>query len=314
MNLQTYHYLLSQRATLNRLIAKTRPAEVIVRKGLEARLRQVENELKEYEGRSLESSDARLTFRGKPVRGARGMSTQFSSKALSNFEKAVHYVGANLKLPNFPNSRQVPYKKDYELMLTGIVRGSFGFQIEETSDQLPLKGQDTDVGVALKKLKAVLEASQDTADDERLAEEIGDTDNRVLKSVEDFLRHIADNEAAFTFEFRLDEVKYRDYEQVKRTADRLSKDNIEEDKVTLAGNFDGYLPKSRRAEFFVSETDDDFLSEFVGTVITCRLDPEIEDADSINSNLNKSVSVAVRVRRVGSGRPRFVIKAWRLVG
>lgn len=223
MDLQSYRFLLTERATMKRFLAETRPDEVIVRMGFEHRLRQVEDELKEYEGRSLEARDARLTFRGKPVNGARGMSAQFFGEALSNFAKAVQYVGANQALGRLPDKGPIPHKEDYEIVITGIARGSFGFQVEDAADGLPPEGQDTPVGGALKKIKAVLEAAQDAGDDERLAAEIGDLDARALKAVEGFLRHIADNDAAFTLEFRLEEVRFGDAGEVRRGAERVGK-------------------------------------------------------------------------------------------
>lgn len=221
MDLQSYRFLLSERATMKRFLAETRPDEVIVRKGFEHRLRQVEAELKEYEGRSLEARDARLTFRGKPVNGGRGMSAQFFGEALSNFARAVQYVGANQTQGRLPDKGPIPHKEDYEIAITGIARGSFGFQIEDAADGLPPEGEDTAVGGALNKIKAVLEAARDDADDGRLAKEIGDLDARALKAVADFLRHIADNEAAFTLEFRLEEVRFGDAGEVRRGAERI---------------------------------------------------------------------------------------------
>ena len=312
MNLQTYHFLLSERTTLNRFLAEIRPEEVITRMGFEHRLRQVEDELKEYEGLSLESRDAYLTFRGKPVNGARSMSAQFFGDALSNFAKAVQCVGANQELGYLSDKGPIPNKEDYEIAITGIARGSFGFQIEDAAVGLPPQGQDTPVGGALEKIKAILDASQDTEYDARLAAEIGNSDARALKAIEDFLRHIAKNEATFALEFRLKEVRFRDVAQVMRSADRIRPDNIMEYDAILAGHFHGYLPDNQRVEFHVFDNDKG-IGLLSRTVITCHVNPALEDAGRINSNLNKRVSVAVRVRHVGSGRPRFVLNAWRLV-
>lgn len=291
-----------------RALAHEPPPEIAAE--LRDLLEQVETELKAYEERSPEAVGARLIFRGEPVSGARGMSAQFFANALKNFAIAVHYVGADQILGYLSPKGRVPYKEDYELMITGIARGSFGFRIEEASGQSPSQGQDTPVGDALNKIKAVLDASQDTEYNARLVEEIGDSDARALQAIEKFLRHVAANEATFALEFRRDEVRFTDVTQVRDSADRLIQ-NVREYDVILAGHFHGYLPDNRRIEFHVSKTYADFLSEVEGTVITCRVDPEIEDADSINSNLNKPLGIKVRVRRVGSVRTRFVlIKDW----
>ena len=300
-----------------RALAHEPPPEIAAE--LRDLLEQVETELKAYEERAPESVGARLIFRGEPVSGARGMSAQFFANALNNFAMAVHYVGANQIIGYLSPKGRVPYKEDYELMITGIARGSFGFRIEEASGQSPSQGQDTPVGDALNKIKAILEASQDEAShadvfqntdyDARLAYEIRNSDARALQAIEKFLRHIADNEATFALEFRRDEVRFTDVTQVRQSADRISQD-AREDDVILVGHFHGYLPDNQRIEFHVSETYADFLSEVEGTVITCRVDPALEYAEHINSNLNEPVGIEVRVRRVGKERPRFVIRDW----
>lgn len=275
-------------------------------------LRQVETEPKAYEGRSLEPAKARLTFGGKLVNGARSMSAQFFGDALSNFAKAVQYVGANQDIGQLPAKGQIPHKEDYDIAITGIARGSFGFQIEDASDGLPPQGQDTPVGGALKKITTILEASMDEAfynADAWLAEETRNSDARALRAIEKFLRHIAANEATFALEFRRDEIRFTDVTQVRHSADRLSQ-NVREDDVILIGHFMGYLPNSKRVEFRVLDTDVDFLDK---PVITCDVDARLIDADSINSNLNTRVRVDALSHRVGKGRPRFVIKDWHVL-
>lgn len=221
MNLQSYHFLRSEVTTLNRLLAKTRPDEVITRKSFEHRLRQVEDELKTYEDRSLAPSDAYVRFQGKPVSGGRGASARFFGEALVNFDRAVRYVGASQEVGGLPDNGRASQREDCELALLGVARGSFGFHVEGVSDELAPKGQETPVGGALKKIKAMLEAAQDAGDDERLAAEIKGVDARALKAVADFLRHIADNEAAFSLEFRLEEVRFGDAGEVRRGAERI---------------------------------------------------------------------------------------------
>lgn len=314
MNIQDYRFLLSQRASLNDILNRIGNEHVLTRKSFERRLRQVETELKAYEGLSPQLAEARLTFRGKPVVGSRGMSLRFFRDTLDDFNTAVHYVGASQRLPKLQPTGQVPYQADYELTLAGIARGSFGFRVEEASGQLALEGEDTHVGAAIKKLKAILEASRGT--DAELSETIEDTDMRALESVEKFLRNVAKNEAVCALEFRMDKFQFFDVEQVQRSANRLSQDNILEDDISLVGQFQGFLPTAQRAEVRVTHADADFLQRFVDTVISCRvkLESEAEDAAEINTILEREVRVSARARRVGEqGRPRFVVTRWELV-
>lgn len=312
MSIRNYRFLLSERATLNKLIRETTPDEVITRKSFENRLLYVEAELEAYEAPPPQLAEARLTFRGKPVVGSRGMALRFFRDTLDHFNTAIHYIGASQRMSKLQPTGQVPYKADYELTLAGVAHGSFGFRVEEASGQLPLEGEYTYVGAAIKELKAILEASRGT--DEELSEAIEHTDARALGSVEKFLRNVAKNEAVCALEFRRDKFQFFDVEQVQRSANRLSQNNILEADVSLVGHFHGFLPKEQRAEVHLAYAYADFLQRFVDTVISCRVKPEAADVAEINTILDREVRISARARRVSAeGRPRFVVTRWELV-
>ena len=314
MNIQDYRFLLSQRASLNNLLERIGDEHVLTRKSFERRLRQVETELEAYEAPLPQPAEARLTFHGKPVVGSRGMSARFFSEALDNFATLVHYIGSSLSGNPLSTTGPAPHKSDYEILIAGTAHGSFGFRVEEASGQLPLEGQDTHAGAAIKKFKAILEASKGT--DEELSEAIEHTDARALGSVEKFLRNVAKNEAVCALEFRRDKFEFIDVEQVQRSANRLSQDNILEDNVSFVGRFQGFLPKAQQAEVRIAHAEADFLQRFVETVIKCQVKPESEAADvaEINTILDREVRICARARRVSAeGRPRFVVTRWELV-
>ena len=312
MSIRNYRFLLSERATLNKLIRETTPDEVITRRSFESRLLDVEAELEAYGAPPPQPAEARLTFRGKPVVGSRGMALRFFRDTLDHFNTAVHYIGASQRMSKLQPTGQVPYKADYELTLAGVAHGSFGFRVEEASGQLPLEGEYTHVGAAIKELKAILEASRGT--DEELSEAIGHTDKRALKSVEKFLHNVAKNDAVCALEFRRDKFQFFDVEQVQRSANRLSQDNILEVDVSLVGCFQGFFPTAQQAEVRITHADADFLQHFVEAVINCPVKPESEDVIKINDILDREVRISARTRRVGTeGRPRFVVTHWELV-
>lgn len=304
MNVHDYRFLLSEQATLKRLIDQTSPGNGIGRMSLQARLRKVEEELKAYEGYSPRVVNARLTFRGKPVVERRGINADFGADAAKAFAESVTRIGAGWRSP-LPASGRIPNAGEYQLLITGTATGSFGFQLEDAAQQPALKGQSTPVELAIKKVKEILEAS--VATDEELLEAIADTDRRALDSVQAFLKKMADSEAMCALEFQGDEFRFRDTTQVRRSENRLSNDNIQEDEVALSGQFQGFLPHSRRAEFLLSATDADFLQDAIGTVVSGRVEPAVDDTVSINEILNQDVTIDARTRRVGQGRPRYVI-------
>ena len=304
MNIHDYRFLLSEQGTLKKLISETPASDVIGRMSLEYRLRQVEDELAAYEGYSPRLVNARLTFRGKPVVGSRGVYANFAAEVINAFVQSVAQIGASLRAP-LPPKGPIPNSSEFQLLVTGTATGSFGFQLEDAAQQPALKGQDVPVELAFRKVKEVLEASLKT--DKELSETIADTDPRALKSIRAFLKKVADNDAVCALEFQGDEFRFRDVPQVRRSENRLNNDSVREDDVILDGYFKGFLPIGRNAEFFISEASTDFLQEAVGTIVSGRVMPVVDETVNINDILNRDVRINARVRRVGEGRPRYVI-------
>ena len=161
MNRQQHRFLLSQQATLNKLLSQTEESEVIVRMSLESRLQEVEEELEAYEGLSSRLVNASLTFRGSPVMSRHGIDASFGTDAVKSFANAVSLVGASEHAPLAATGR-VPHQEDYRLLITNIVRGSFGFQVEEAAQQPAFAGESTPVEMAIERVKDIFEASVGT--------------------------------------------------------------------------------------------------------------------------------------------------------
>lgn len=309
MNIHDYRFLLSERGTLKRLISNSPPSDVIGRMSLGYRLRQVEEELEAYKGYSPRLVNARLTFRGKPVVGSRGVDASFAAETVNEFVRSVARIGASWRAP-LRSKGPIPNSAEFQLLVTGTATGSFGFQLEDAAQQPVLEGQVAPVELAIGKVKEILEASLKT--DEELSETIADTDRRALHSIRRFLKKMTDNDAVCALEFQGDEFRFRDVAQVKRSENRLSDDNIREDDVVLGGYFDGFLRKSRGAEFFLAETDADFLQESVGTMLSVRVLPRVTETVKIKEIIDQYVTVNARVRRVGEGHPRYVVTSCEL--
>ena len=220
MNIHEYRFLLSEVGTLNALIAQTRPDDVIERMSFKGRLQQVQEELKAYAGRSPEVVQARLTFRGKPVSRGRGVSARFFSETLAAFADATRCVGASGKMGTASSNGGDP-AEDCELALVGTLHGSFGFVVEDASGIPAMEGEDTPVGEAVGRVKAILEASQEGG--ERLAAAIEGVDAPALKAAAKFLRVAADGGAALSLEFRMSVCEFADADEVRLGAERLEK-------------------------------------------------------------------------------------------
>ena len=129
MNVHEYGFLLADRGALQDLLDATPPEDVIDRQSLEERLRQVEQELEPYEGFSQHPVSAHLTFRGRPVRDHHSIRADFGLKATQAFAEAVALIGASLHGP-LAATDPVPRREQHELVITRMVHGSLGFELE----------------------------------------------------------------------------------------------------------------------------------------------------------------------------------------
>lgn len=304
MNTRKHRFLLSERTTLEELIAQAPSDSIITRLSLERRLKQVQENLKAYEGLSSKVVKARLTFRGKPVLGSRGVSADFAGEAVNHFADAVVHVGAGSYTP-LSQRGKVPNSEDYGLVITGTARGSFGFEIEDAAQTPPLAGESTPAEAAMRQVMRIMKAS--TGTDEQLADAIGITDPRALRALQTFLKTVADNDAICALELNDDVFTFRDSAQIQRSVDRLGQDNITEDEIRVSGHFQGFLPKGRRAEFVVKESDAEFLRDSVGEVISVRVATSVTEDVQINEILDQPINVEAHTRRVGNSAPRYTI-------
>ncbi len=302
MTIQEYRRILAERAALQNLLDQLPSSSVIERQGLEFRKRKVEETLASRPPVLGDPARVRLTFRGKPVIGARGLLANFGATAVKAFADAVAAVGASrnssLKLRG-----AIPRREKYGLLITGTASGSFGFELEE------IPGDDrflalSPVGPAVKRTVSILEAAVGT-DDEVLLDTVSDAHPRALGALRTFLKKMADQEATCTLEYRDHILRFSDVNQVRRSERRLGGDHVCDEEQQLAGRFLGMLPARRTFEF---ENDD------AGAIISGRIDPALKDADAINDILNRPARITVVARRVGTAGSRYVLLAYERVG
>jgi hypothetical protein len=296
MNLQEFRQLQAERSTLNRLLASLPRERVIERLGLEARLCEVEETLASQPPLRREPLRTKLTFRGKPIVGSRGMFAEFAAEVVAAFSEAVAAIGAGLSGPL--GSRGVlPSRDAFRLLITGTAPGSFGFQFEEApADSQMLFPPESPLESAIAEAKAIMLASLGT--DDELTEALSETEPRALDSMRKFLDTLARNEAVCTMDFKGEVFRFADVEQVRRSVSRLAQDNIHECEEAKSGSFVGLLPHRRAFEFRLEGTDQ---------IIAGKVGKDVPDPSEINRILERPVTIRVQGRRVGDGRPRYVL-------
>ena len=307
MNQKEYAYLQSEKNSLVHLI-QTAPEEAVIdRMSLEARLDEVESELRQYSAQQLPVQGS-ITFRGKPVSGSQAIESVFASKILDNFStmiaaKASSYQGA------LSSSGVIPNHDAYRLNITGTAIGSFGFVFEEkTTDQPAFNGVRSPVESALMDSMEFFEILR-KKDVEKLADAIENTDDRVLKEYREFLKTLSDHGAACTFESNSRFFRFRDVDEIQYFSKQIGVENIiESDIEDSVGQLIGALPSERKFDFRVEGEEQIMRGKFSPTFGT------IGDLENIaRQYLFQQMKVSFHVKQVGNGSKRYTLTKFELL-
>jgi hypothetical protein len=299
MTYEKYIALSSEIKALESLLSDIPAENVIERVGLEHRLTTARDLIANITEYQLVHK-ARLTFRGRPVFGTHGIAADFASKAASSFTDAVSAIAAGLA-ENLRYMGPIPDKQKNQLLITGTVLGSFGFEFELPQ---PTGGgwfpQPSNAEDALDKMRELFRLASEGNDDE-IAELVDEIHPRAVKKVADFLLYISQQDAWCGLEFKERQFRFQDVDQLKESAVRLREDNIHESEEHYYGEFQGVLPATRTFEFKLRDQDG---------ILKGKIGPEIEDADILNREfLHKPVSIKLHTIQVGQGRPRFALQS-----
>jgi hypothetical protein len=309
--------LFSERAFLERSLARLPDTARLTRRSTESRLRAVGERIARLPEASVERLRVLLTFRGKPVIGSQGIFADFGAKAVSSFNDAVAAVAASLN-GGLARMGPIPNRDVHQLMITGTAVGSFGFELQAVPQigwpaenatlqrdlSFPVGAIDpglteypaTGLTQALQYTHDLLQGTQEV-DDERLADAASELDQRAIDKVRSFVSVLEDNGALCAIDSGpTRHFVFLDAQQVQLSVERLSCNNVQEKQVAVRGRFLGMLPGHRTFEFL---RDDD------GQVLSGKVAPPVLDPADINRHLGEVTTVQMTETRVGSGRPRY---------
>ncbi len=299
MMIQEQRQLQAELATLEKMIKRLPTSSVIERMSLEFRKETLVEALVSQEAVVHPPAQISLTFRGKPTVGSHGVFADFGGTAVREFTDAVAAIGASQN-ETLGSRGSLPNREEYQLLITGTAKGSFGFILEEASHNYTLTPDSSPLELAIDKTMAILKASVGTDDDLNYA--VSEADPRALKALRDFLKTLSDREAVCALESKGEVFRFFDVGQVCQSESRLSEDNIHEEDIPIKGQFLGILPNRRTFEFSVKDSDE---------IITGKVSAIIEDASSINDHLNIPATIKVHTKRVGiSQRPTYILLAY----
>jgi hypothetical protein len=232
--------LVSVKALLDQLSDE----DVMMRLGLEARRNELIAAIQDFDEQVETTASAALFFGGRPVAGSRGIESEFGGNAVTKFQDLVAKLLAR-EVGELGQRGVVPNKDAATLHITNVVRGSFGFLLEE------IEPQEEMVRTALK--NAVDNASQLLRDftepnDEKFQEAVEALDNRIVSTAREFFDLMRDSGATLRLVAGQSDNSFG-AQDVAKAAERAKTTDVEQVEETTEGQLNGVLPDAHQFEF-----------------------------------------------------------------
>lgn len=247
-------------ATVDAVLAGAPDDDVLGRRSLTARRAILTQELAALTSQQPPTAHAAVYFGGAPVVGSRGIDATFATKAISNYEDFVTKVWGQRQHGVLPASGPVRDRHEARLHITGVVRGSFGFELAELEGPLSIEGAPLRDAVDLA-TRAIIAAGES---DDALADAVEDLDGRAFAALREFFTVLKKGGASVRV-VTDDLDRSFDVAAVLAAAERTQGTLTEEQDVPVPGELLGVLPDRRTFEF---RKDD-------GTVLRGRVSDEM---------------------------------------
>lgn len=224
--------------------------DVMARFGLESRLSELKAIVAQLDASPAETTaSSALFFGGRPVLGSLGIESEFGGVALAKFQDLVAKMLAH-ETGGLGMRGVVPNKSASTLHITNIVRGSFGFLLEEMQPQhdMPETALKTAVDDATRLLDAFGEE-----DEEQFRTAVESVDERVLGTARELFELMHHSGATLRIVAGNIDRSF-DRSAVARAAERATSTTLIEDEREVRGQLCGILPKAHQFEF--RPTDD----------------------------------------------------------
>ena len=243
--------LLADRAAVTALLDTMPESDPVGRLSFQSRLAEIDEQLAKLEGAHEPSGSVALLFAGEPVHGTRSINAEFASAVLKSFQDLVTKRVAGDELGKLGARGRIPIRATTSLSISDMVRGSVGFLLEESGENLEIS--DTAVKIAIDDVTDVIArtASEHIEDFESAVENL---DPRLLVSLRDFFRSLDEGGATIRIveserDASLDTIAVR---RARGRVDAMDIDEQESDAVV--GELLGLLPQSRRFEMRLADT------------------------------------------------------------
>ncbi|MGR2740207.1 hypothetical protein ACUY1T_17320 [Billgrantia sp. Q4P2] len=293
--------LSSEIKTLNELLSSARQSgDFVGEMQLEHRICELSSKLELLKEGSVSDNSASvaLFFGGQPVLGSKGIAAEFAGTALEQFQDLIAKVFANNEVGDLGERGKVPFKASSELMVTGLARGSFGFVLDEMSEQIQMESSQLSHVIDKAALLLRDSAAQDDAVFESILEEL---EPRTLIALRDFFSNLDSSKATIrVVEKELDFTL--DGPSIHRAKVRTEATSIEEKTIEIEGTLVGFLPEHRKFELA-----DNAGKLFYGSATKEAVDQFTKATDSV---IGKNCLIKVTVKTVAplNRPPREVVR------
>ncbi|MGU5528426.1 MULTISPECIES: hypothetical protein [Aeromonas] len=242
------------------------------------KLEKLDREISLLKNANETNASVALFFGGEPVLGSQGILASFAGNVLENFQELINKAFASKENGSLGERGKIPLKANSNLMVTQVAKGSFGFILDEVSDQLEIT--ETALKHTVDYVLDLINASAQP-DDETFEKLIESLDKRVLQSLKDFF--ITLDKAHSTMRLVGDTQEYSlDSNWIHRARQRTEATEIDEDEELVELKVLGLLPEHCKFEAVTREGNiiygsttrlaaEQFRSELIGKQVRVNL-------------------------------------------
>lgn len=279
----------SELAALRSLLAESDGEDPLGSISLSERADEIQVQL-DLLGVEKHHADVTLLFYGRPVDGSKGVDAEFAGKALQAYQSALSKHMNSLTGRALGQRGPIPERKLSRMNIVDVVHGSFGFRLEEDSEELQLF--DTSLRDAVQAISKILGdiASPSETVFENAIEEI---DSRTFISVKGLIELLRNEEARFKIVEDESEEEFDDA-KIERAYQRVERTEVIENEDQISGVLVGVLPVARRFEFHLEGTE-----EFISGPIDARLSTDfLERIENDEQVIGRNLQASVRIRKI----------------
>ena len=170
-------------AAVDELLGNLTSRDVFAKLSLQSRREDLQRTLTELADSREVSASASLFFGGEPVLANRGIEASFGAQAMEKFQDLVTKIFAVQHTGTLGQRGAIPGKDGAKLHITNIVRGSFGFRLEEMASQSALL--ESPLKDAVDEATRLMEKFG-VEDEDAFESEVENLDGRILATIRDF--------------------------------------------------------------------------------------------------------------------------------